>query len=43
MTVNAPIEDSGGPLTVKALKDGDIQLANIYSSDRNSRTEQLTS
>ena len=28
-----PIEDSGGPLTVKALKDGDIQLANIYSSD----------
>ena len=27
------IEDSGGPLTVKALKDGDIQLANIYSSD----------
>ena len=28
-----PVEDSGGPLTVKALKDGDIQLANIYSSD----------
>ena len=28
-----PIEDSGGPLTVKALKDDDIQLANIYSSD----------
>ena len=28
-----PIEDSGGPLTVQALKDGDIQLANIYSSD----------
>ena len=28
-----PIEDSGGPLTVKALRDGDIQLANIYSSD----------
>lgn len=28
-----PIEDSGGPLTVKALKDNDIQLANIYSSD----------
>lgn len=25
--------DSGGPLTVKALKDSDIQLANIYSSD----------
>ena len=34
VTVNVtPIEDSGGPLTVKALKDGDIQLANIYSSD----------
>ena len=28
-----PIEDSGGPLTIKALTDGDIQLANIYSSD----------
>ena len=34
VTVNfTPIEDSGGPLTVKALRDGDIQLANIYSSD----------
>ena len=34
VTVNfTPIEDSGGPLTVKALKDDDIQLANIYSSD----------
>lgn len=28
-----PIEDSGGPLTLKALQDGDIQLANIYSAD----------
>ncbi|GGG81070.1 ABC transporter substrate-binding protein [Corynebacterium pelargi] len=28
-----PIEDSGGPLTVKSLKDGDIQLAIIYTSD----------
>ena len=28
-----PIEDSGGPLTLKALTDGDIQLANIYSAD----------
>ncbi|MGJ6979243.1 ABC transporter substrate-binding protein [Aestuariimicrobium soli] len=28
-----PIEDSGGPLTVKALKDGDIQLAIIYTAD----------
>ncbi len=27
-----PIEDSGGPLTVKALRQGDIQLANIYSA-----------
>lgn len=28
-----PIEDSGGPLTVKALNDGDIQLAIIYTAD----------
>jgi len=28
-----PIEDGGGPLTVKALKDGSIQLAIIYSAD----------
>lgn len=28
-----PIEDSGGALTVKALLDGDIQLANIYTAD----------
>lgn len=28
-----PIEDSGGPLTIKALNDGDIQLANIYTAD----------
>lgn len=28
-----PIEDSGGPLTVKALVDGSINLANIYSAD----------
>ena len=26
------VEDSGGPLTVKALVDGDIQLANIYTA-----------
>jgi osmoprotectant transport system substrate-binding protein len=25
--------DAGGPLTVNALKDGDIQVANIYSTD----------
>lgn len=28
-----PIEDSGGPLTVKALEDGTVQLVNIYSAD----------
>ena len=28
-----PIEDGGGPLTVKALQDGDIQLAIIYTAD----------
>lgn len=28
-----PIEDGGGPLTVKALQDGDIQVAIIYTAD----------
>ncbi len=28
-----PIEDGGGPLTVKALKDGTIQMAIIYTAD----------
>ena len=28
-----PIEDGGGPLTVKALKDDSIQIAIIYSAD----------
>lgn len=28
-----PVEDSGGPLTVKALTDGDVQLADIYTAD----------
>lgn len=28
-----PVEDSGGPLTVKALLDGTVQLADIYSAD----------
>jgi osmoprotectant transport system substrate-binding protein len=28
-----PIEDGGGPLTQKALLDGDIQLAIIYTAD----------
>lgn len=26
------ISDSGGPATVKALKDGDVDVANIYST-----------
>ncbi|RFA08890.1 glycine/betaine ABC transporter [Subtercola boreus] len=28
-----PIDDSAGPLTLKALLDNDIQVANIYSAD----------
>lgn len=28
-----PIEDSGGPLTFKALEDGSVQLVNIYTSN----------
>lgn len=28
-----PVEDGGGPLTVKALTDGSIQFANIYTAD----------
>lgn len=28
-----PIEDGGGPLTVKALQDGRVQLAIIYTAD----------
>ncbi|GAA1625718.1 ABC transporter substrate-binding protein [Leucobacter chromiireducens] len=28
-----PVEDGGGPLTVKALTDGSIQLAIIYTAD----------
>lgn len=28
-----PIEDSGGPLTVKALRDDDVQLVDLYSAD----------
>ncbi|MGC3955265.1 MAG: ABC transporter substrate-binding protein [Propionicimonas sp.] len=28
-----PVEDSGGPLTVKALLDGTVQAADIYSAD----------
>jgi osmoprotectant transport system substrate-binding protein len=36
-----PIEDSGGPLTVKALVDNDIQLTNIYTGDPNIKTNNL--
>lgn len=28
-----PVEDSGGPLTVKALTSGDVQVADIYTAD----------
>lgn len=28
-----PVEDSGGPLTVRALTDGDADVADIYSAD----------
>lgn len=28
-----PVEDSGGPLTVKALTSGDAQVADIYTAD----------
>ncbi|MCY7325030.1 MAG: ABC transporter substrate-binding protein [Microbacteriaceae bacterium] len=35
------IEDSGGPLTVKALVDNDIQLANIYTADPNIKANDL--
>jgi osmoprotectant transport system substrate-binding protein len=36
-----PVEDSGGPLTVKALVDGSIQLANIYTADPNIKSNNL--
>lgn len=36
-----PVEDSGGPLTVKALVDGDVQLADIYSADPSIETQDL--
>ena len=28
-----PVEDSGGALTVQALSDGDVQLADLYTAD----------
>ncbi|MFB2599161.1 ABC transporter substrate-binding protein [Herbiconiux sp. P17] len=36
-----PIEDSGGPLTIAALKDNTVQLVNIYSADPNIKTNDL--
>jgi osmoprotectant transport system substrate-binding protein len=36
-----PIEDSGGPLTIKALEDGQVQLVNIYSANPAIATSDL--
>ncbi|MBA4609125.1 ABC transporter substrate-binding protein [Aeromicrobium sp. Marseille-Q0843] len=36
-----PIEDGGGPLTVKALADDDIQLAILYTADPSIRENDL--
>lgn len=36
-----PIEDSGGPLTLKALVDNQVQLVNIYSADPNIEANDL--
>ena len=36
-----PVEDSGGPLTVKALTDGTVDIADIYSSDPVIQTQDL--
>jgi len=38
-----PIEDGGGPLTVKALQDGQIQLAIIYTADPSIAADDLVS
>lgn len=38
-----PIEDGGGPLTVKALKDDDIQLAIMYTADPSIAQNDLVS
>ena len=37
-----PVEDSGGPLTVKALKDGSCDTADIYSADPSIASNGLT-
>jgi len=38
-----PIEDGGGPLTVKALKDDQIQIAIIYTADPSIAANDLVS
>lgn len=35
------IEDSGGPLTLKALVDNQVQLANVYTADPNIKSNNL--
>ena len=37
-----PVEDSGGPLTIKALKDGKCDTADIYSADPSIASNNLT-
>lgn len=37
------VEDSGGALTVKALKDGTVQLADIYSADPSIKANDFVS
>ncbi|MGW9629938.1 ABC transporter substrate-binding protein [Agromyces sp. NPDC055520] len=36
-----PIEDNGGPLTLKALEDGQVQLVNIFSANPAIATSDL--
>lgn len=36
-----PIEDGGGPLTIKALNDGDVQFAIIYTADPSIKENDL--
>lgn len=36
-----PVEDSGGPLTLRTLLDGDAMVADIYTADPNIATQNL--
>ncbi|AHI22808.1 ABC transporter substrate-binding protein [Corynebacterium vitaeruminis] len=36
-----PIEDGGGPLTIKALKDNSVQLALVYTADPSIKSNDL--